>query len=381
MNGYIYADCAATTPVRQEVLDAMLPYFSDKFTNPSGLYDPSFACKVKLEKTREIIAESLSCKKNEIYFTSGGTESNNWAICLGMWGKDGTPHVITSKIEHHSVLDLCEHLSDIGKIELTLLDVTEDGMVDLHQLESSIKNNTSLITIMTANNEIGTIQHIEEIGKIALKYGITFHTDAVQAYGHIRIPVSEYGISMLSASAHKFNGPKGIGFIYISKEIDKKPLLYGGGQESGLRAGTENVPSIIGMGEAARISYLELDKTHEIVRAKRDVLIKRLSFEIEGAYVNGGLDNRLSNNINLSFEGVISSKLINYMNKKGVCASSGSACNSTSLVPSHVLKAIGRSDELALGALRLTIDSNLTDEQLDRIVEVVKEAVEYVRDM
>lgn len=381
MENYIYADCAATTPVRKEVLEAMLPYFCDSFANPSGLYDIAFSNKLQLENVRECIAKSLNCKKNEIYFVSGGTEADNWALRIGADYGFGKPHIITTKIEHHAILNVCDYLERKGYVEVTKLDVDTNGIVDLDMLRESIKENTTLISIMAANNEIGTIQPLSEIGKIAAERNIIFHTDAVQAYGHMHIPVSEYGISILSASAHKFNGPKGIGFIYISDSVDKKPLLFGGGQEAGLRAGTENVPAIIGMGEAVRFSYDKIDSRHDSIEAVRNHIISRIQKEIECSYLNGSMENRLANNINFSFDGIKSSKLITILNKNGIYASSGSACNSKSILPSHVLKAIGRSDELALGSLRLTIDERVSIEDANRIVDVLTEAVDTLRYM
>lgn len=380
MNTPVYLDCASTTPVRKEVVEAMLPYFNQEFANPSGLYDIAVKNKVQLEKTRAIIAETIGCKKNEIYFTSGGTESDNWAIRIAVEHfKNSSPHIITSKIEHHAILRTCEFYESCG-VEVTYLNVDENGIVDLNQLENSIKCNTALISIMTANNEIGVIQPIKEIGEIAKRHNVFFHTDAVQAYGHMEISVSDNNISMLSASAHKFNGPKGVGFLYISENVPKVSLLYGGSQEEGLRAGTENVPGIIGMGVAANLSYKELDEVQISIASKRDYLIKRINEEIDGAYLNGSVENRLPNNINFCFEDINGSMLLRLLNQKKIYASSGSACNSNSILPSHVLTAIGVPNDLALGALRITIDDSLTMDQMDELISDLKESVEKVRE-
>lgn len=379
MNTSVYLDCASTTPVRKEVIEAMLPYFNQEFANPSGLYDIAVKNKVQIEKTRAIIAETLGCKKNEIYFTSGGTESDNWAIRIAVeHSQNSKPHIITSKIEHHAILRTCEFYEKCG-VEVTYLDVDADGIVNLNQLENSIKSNTVLISIMTANNEIGVIQPLKIIGEIAERHNVPFHTDAVQAYGHMKISVTDNNISMLSASAHKFNGPKGVGFLYISDVVPKVSLLYGGSQEEGFRAGTENVPGIVGMGVAARLSYEDLDNVQISIASKRDYLIKRIKDEIDGAYLNGSINNRLSNNINFCFEEINGSMLLRLLNQKKIYVSSGSACNSKSILPSHVLIAIGVPDELALGALRITIDDSLTRYQMDELISDLKDAVETVR--
>ena len=289
MKKVIYLDNAATTKVRPEVVEAMLPYFTEHYGNPSSVYEFSTPCKKAMAHTREIVANALGAKTEEIYFTNGGTESDNWALkaAAEAYASKGK-HIITTKIEHHAILRTCEFYEKCG-VEVTYLDVDADGIVNLNQLENSIKSNTVLISIMTANNEIGVIQPLKIIGEIAERHNVPFHTDAVLGYGHMKISVTDNNISMLSASAHKFNGPKGVGFLYISDVVPKVSLLYGGSQEEGFRAGTENVPGIVGMGVAARLSYEDLDNVQISIASKRDYLIKRIKDEIDGAYLNVAL--------------------------------------------------------------------------------------------
>ena len=381
MKQTIYLDNAATTRTRPEVVEAMIPYFSQYYGNPSSIYEFSTPCKKVIARTREIIAQSIGAKANEIYFTAGGTESDNWAIKATAEAYQGKgKHIITSKIEHHSVLHTCEYLEKRG-FEVTYLDVDENGCVKLEQLKKAIRPDTILISIMFANNEIGTIQPIKEIGEIAKSHGILFHTDAVQAYAHVPILVDDYNIDMMSVSGHKFNGPKGIGFLYIRTGIKSRSFIHGGAQERKRRGGTENVPGIAGMGKAVELAMADRKQREEKERELRDYLIKRVLEEVPYTRLNGHRTNRLSNNANFAFQFIEGESLLIKLDMEGICGSSGSACTSGSLDPSHVLLAIGLPHEIAHGSLRLTLSQENTREEMDYVVEKVKEIVAYLRNM
>ena len=381
MSKLIYLDNAATTKTAPEVVEAMLPYFSEHYGNPSSIYGFAAANKDVITKSREEIASVIGAQSNEIYFTAGGSEADNWALkaTVEAYGKKGK-HIITSKIEHHAILHTCEYLQQQG-VEVTYLDVDENGVVDLEQLKASIREDTILISIMYANNEIGTIQPIREIGKIAHEHGILFHTDAVQAFGQIPIDVNECHIDMLSSSGHKLNGPKGIGFLYIRKGVKIRSFIHGGAQERKRRAGTENVPGIVGFGAAAERAENTMQERMEKETELRDYLIARIEKEIPYCRLNGDRTKRLPNNVNFSFRFVEGESLLIMLDMKGICASSGSACTSGSLDPSHVLLAIGLPHEIAHDSLRMTLSEETTKEDLDYVVESLKEIVGTLRKM
>ena len=381
MEKLIYLDNAATTKTAPEVVEAMLPYFTEHFGNPSSVYGFAAANKEVITRQREIIADTLGAKSNEIYFTAGGSESDNWALIATAeaYASKGK-HLITSKIEHHAILHTCEYLEKKG-FEVTYLDVDENGIVDLEQLKSAIREDTILISIMYANNEIGTIQPIREIGAIAHEHGILFHTDAVQAFGQVPINVDEDQIDMLSASGHKLNGPKGIGFLYIRKGVKIRSFIHGGAQERRRRAGTENVPGIVGFGKAVERAVFTMEARTKKERELRDYLIERIEKEIPYCRLNGDRTKRLPNNVNFSFRFIEGESLLIMLDMKGICASSGSACTSGSLDPSHVLLAIGLPHEIAHGSLRMTLSEETTKEDLDYVVENLKEIVSNLRSM
>lgn len=381
MERLIYLDNAATTKTAPEVVEAMLPYFTEHFGNPSSVYGFAAANKEVITRQREIIADTLGAKSNEIYFTAGGSESDNWALIATAeaYASKGK-HLITSKIEHHAIRHTCEYLEKKG-FEVTYLDVDENGIVDLEQLKSAIREDTILISIMYANNEIGTIQPIREIGAIAHEHGILFHTDAVQAFGQVPINVDEDQIDMLSASGHKLNGPKGIGFLYIRKGVKIRSFIHGGAQERRRRAGTENVPGIVGFGKAVERAVSTMEARTKKERELRDYLIERIEKEIPYCRLNGDRTKRLPNNVNFSFRFIEGESLLIMLDMKGICASSGSACTSGSLDPSHVLLAIGLPHEIAHGSLRMTLSEETTKEDLDYVVENLKEIVSNLRSM
>lgn len=381
MNNMIYLDNAATTRTNPEIVKAMLPYFSEYYGNPSSVYSFSNYSKEAVEKAREQVAKAIGANKEEIYFTAGGSESDNWALTATAeaYQKKGR-HIITSKIEHHAVLHTCQYLEKRG-FEVTYLDVDEYGIVDLEQLKSAIRPDTILISIMFANNEIGTIQPVKEIGEIAREHGILFHTDAVQAFGHVPICVADLNISMLSASGHKLNGPKGIGFLYIRKGIKTRSFIHGGAQERKRRAGTENVPGIVGLGLAAEMSVQSMEERAKKEAALRDYLIDRILEEVPYVRVNGHRTKRLPNNVNLAFQFIEGESLLIMLDMAGICGSSGSACTSGSLDPSHVLLAIGLPHEIAHGSLRLTLSEENTREEMDYTAKKIKEIVERLRSM
>jgi len=381
MEKKIYLDNAATTKVRPEVVEAMLPYFNELYGNPSSVYEFAMQNKKAIDDARSIIAKAIGAETNEIYFTGSGTEADNWALVATAeaYEKKGK-HIITSKIEHHAVLHTCEYLEKRG-FEVTYIDVDEFGCVKLDQLEKAIRPDTILISVMFANNEIGTIQPIKEIGEIAKKHNIIFHTDAVQAFCQLDIDVNDLGIDLLSASAHKVNGPKGIGFLYIRKGVRIGSFIHGGAQERGRRAGTENVPSIVGFGKAVEIAMANMKERTKKETELRDYLIKRILAEVPYTRLNGHRTKRLPNNANFSFQFIEGESLLIMLDMNNICASSGSACTSGSLDPSHVLLAIGLPHEIAHGSLRLTLNDEITFEDIDYTVEKIKEIVYKLRQM
>ena len=382
MKKMIYLDNAATTKTAPEVVEAMLPYFSEYYGNPSSIYELAGASKKAITEGREKIADVLGAKSNEIYFTAGGSEADNWALKAAFEAyKDKGNHIITTKIEHHAILHTCEYLEKERGAKITYMDVDENGVVDLEQLQKEITPQTILISVMFANNEIGTIQPIKEIGQIAREHGILFHTDAVQAFGQVTINVDEYNIDMLSSSGHKINGPKGIGFLYIRKGVKIRSFVHGGAQERKRRAGTENVPGIVGYGVAAqRAARTMAERTAREIEL-RDYLINRITTEIPYTRLNGDPVKRLPNNVNISFQFIEGESLLIMLDMDGICASSGSACTSGSLDPSHVLLAIGLPHEIAHGSLRLTLSEETTKEEIDFVVERIKKIVEHLRNM
>ena len=381
MSRFLYLDNAATTTTAPEVLEAMLPYFTEKFGNPSSVYQFAAGNKSVIDEQRDLIAATLGAKGKEIYFTAGGSESDNWALkaTAEAYAQKGK-HIITTKIEHHAVLHSAQYLEKQG-YEVTYLDVDEDGKVRLQDLEAAIRPDTILISVMYANNEIGTIQPIREIGAIAHEHGILFHTDAVQAYGHLPIDVDACHIDMLSASGHKLNGPKGIGFLYIRTGVKIRSFIHGGAQERKRRAGTENVPGIVGLGAAVKRAFASMEERTEKEKEMRDYLIGRVLEEIPYTRLNGHPTDRLPGNTNFSFRFIEGESLLIRLDMKGICGSSGSACTSGSLDPSHVLLAIGLPHEIAHGSLRLTLNEEITREDIDYVVESLKEIVEGLRRM
>lgn len=381
MDRMIYLDNAATTKTAPEVVEAMLPYFTQHYGNPSSVYSFASESKEAVARQREIIAAELGAKSNEIYFTAGGTESDNWALkaTAEAYAAKGR-HLITTKIEHHAILHTAAYLEKRG-FEITYLDVDENGTVHPEDVEAAIRPDTILISVMFANNEIGTIEPIREIGEIAHKHGVLFHTDAVQAFGQLPIHVDECHIDMLSASGHKLNGPKGIGFLYIRTGVKIRSFVHGGAQERKRRAGTENVPGIIGLGKAVERAAATREERTGKERKLRDYLIGRVLDEIPYCQLNGDPDKRLPNNANFSFQFIEGESLLIMLDMKGICGSSGSACTSGSLDPSHVLLAIGLPHETAHGSLRLTLSEETTKEDIDYVVEALKEIVARLRDM
>ncbi len=377
----IYLDNAATTKTAPEVVDAMFPYFSEYYGNASTIYSLGAESKKAMDHARQTIADSLGAKPEEIYFTAGGSESDNWALkaTAEAYASKGK-HIITTKIEHHAILHTCEYLEKRG-FEITYLNVDRDGLISLDELKAAIRPDTILISVMFANNEIGTIEPIAEIGEIAKEHGVLFHTDAVQAYAQVPIHVDEMHIDMLSASGHKLNGPKGIGFLYIRKGVKIRSFVHGGAQERSRRAGTENIPGIVGLGAAVERAMRIMDsKTRKEIEL-RDYLIGRLENEIPHCWLNGHRTKRLPNNINFSFLFIEGESMLIMLDMKGICASSGSACTSGSLDPSHVLLAIGLKHEEAHGSLRLTLSEDSTKEEMDIVAEEVKKIVQRLRDM
>ena len=381
MKKVIYLDNAATTKVNEEVLKEMLPYFTEVYSNPSAVYSFAAEGKKAVMEARNQVASVIGAKPEEIYFTGGGSESDNWALkaAAEAYAEKGR-HIITTKIEHHAILHTCEYLENKG-FEITYLDVDSDGRISLEELEKAIRPDTILVSVMTANNEIGTVEPIAEIGRIAHEKGTLFHTDAVQAYGHIPINVDDMNIDMLSASGHKFNGPKGIGVMYIRKGIKIRSFIHGGAQERGRRAGTSNVPGIVGIGKAAVLADKTMNERIKKEVKLRDYLISRIENEIPYAKLNGHRTDRLPNNVNFCFRFIEGESLLILLDQQGICASSGSACTSGSLDPSHVLLAIGLPHEIAHGSLRLTLSDETTKEEIDFVVDELKKIVERLRSM
>ncbi len=377
----IYLDNAATTRTAPEVVETMLPYFTEYYGNAGSIYGLAGESRKALLRARETIAGTLGAEANEIYFTAGGSESDNWALkaVFEAWQDKGR-HIITSRIEHHAVLHTCEYLEKMGA-RVTYLDVDSEGLVDPGQLERAIRPDTILISVMAANNEVGTIQPVKEIGEIAAAHGILFHTDAVQAYGHLPLAVQEYHIDLLSASAHKFNGPKGAGFLYVGKKAGIRSFIHGGQQERGRRAGTENVPGIVGMAAAARRAHEHMEERAQKERMLRDYLIGRIEAEIPDVALNGHRTKRLPNNVNFSFADMEGETMLIMLDMAQICASAGSACTSGAVDPSHVLLAMGLSGERARGSLRLTLSEENTREELDTVVEELARIVARVRGM
>lgn len=381
MDKIIYLDNAATTKTAHQVVEAMLPYFSNYYGNASSIYRLGAESKKAVAKSREVIAGSLNADSSEIYFTAGGSESDNWAIIAAAEAYETKgKHIITSRIEHHAVLHTCQYLEKKG-YEITYIDVNEEGIIDLEGLKKAVRPDTILISIMFANNEIGTIQPVKEIGEIAKENGILFHTDAVQAYGHVPIDVEALHIDMLSASGHKLNGPKGIGFLYIRKGVKIRSFIHGGAQERSRRAGTENVPGIVGLGAAAERAFESMEQRSQKESKLRDHLISRLEKEIPYCRLNGDRERRLPNNVNFVFRFIEGESMLIMLDGRGICASSGSACTSGSLDPSHVLLAIGLPHEIAHGSLRLTVSEENTLEEMDYVVDSIKEIVDRLRQM
>ena len=377
----IYLDHAATTPMADQVAASMEPYYAKDYANASTIYEFGEKSRNAITRSREIIAYSLSARPEEIYFTAGGSESDNWALKgTAEAYKDKGKHIITTKIEHHAVLNTCKYLEEQG-YEITYLPVDEQGFVRISELEDAIRPDTILISVMFANNEIGTIEPIAQIGRIARKYDVLFHTDAVQAYAQIPINVDFYHIDLLSASGHKFYGPKGTGFLYIRDGVKTASFIHGGGQEQGKRAGTENVPGIVGIGEAAKLAMQAMSRRIYQETRLRDLMIHEVSRRIPNAWLNGDRYARLPNNVNFSFEGIEGETLLLLLDAKDICASAASACSAGSGEPSHVLSAIGRSNELASGTLRMTLGRSTTKEEILTAVQAVEENVALLREV
>lgn len=381
MNKLIYLDNAATTQVYPEVLEAMLPYFTEYYGNPSAIYTFGEEGRRAVDKARRTVAELIHAKPEEIYFTGGGSESDNWALkaTAEAYASKGK-HIITSAIEHHAVLHTCAYLEKKG-YEITYINVDENGKIKLDELKAAIRPDTILISVMTANNEIGVIQPVAEIGKIAHEHGVLFHTDAVQAFGHIPLDVEEMHIDMLSASGHKINGPKGIGAMYIRKGVKILSFIHGGAQERKRRAGTHNVPGIVGLGKAAELAKNNMAERSAGETELREYLIDRVLKEIPYTRLNGDRTDRLPNNVNFCFRFIEGESLLILLDQAGICGSSGSACTSGSLDPSHVLLAIGLPHEIAHGSLRLTLSEKNTREEIDYTVEELKKIIERLRGM
>lgn len=377
----IYMDHAATTYTKPEVVETMLPFFTEQFGNASSVYTFGRKSKAAVETAREQVAKAIGAKSDEIYFVNGGSEADNWAIKGIAWAhRNKGNHIITTKIEHHAVLHVCEYLENNG-FEVTYLSVDENGLIDLDELKRAITDKTILITIMFANNEIGTIQPIAEIGKIAREKGIIFHTDAVQAVGNVAIDVEKMNIDLLSLAGHKFYGPKGIGALYIRKGIKIENLIHGGGQERKRRAGTENLPGIVGLGKAIEMATENLEEHNEKIRKMRDRLLNGIMDKIPYTKLNGHPEKRLPGNINVSFKFIEGESLLLMLDQLGICASTGSACSSGSLDPSHVLLAIGLPHEIAHGSLRLSLGDLTTEEDIDYVLDVLPKIVQRLREM
>ncbi len=381
MGQLVYLDNAATTQLHPDVWKEMTPYFTEFYGNPSSIYRFAQTSSQAVENAREEIAAIIGAKPSEIYFTGGGSESDNWALkIIAETYRSKGNHIITSSIEHHAVLHTCQYLEKQG-FDVTYLSVNEQGIIDLDQLKQSIRPDTILISIMAANNEIGTIQPIAGIGQIAKEFGVFFHTDAVQAFGHIPLNAEEMNIDLMSASAHKIHGPKGVGFLYVRTSVKLPPLIHGGAQERGKRAGTHNVPGIVGFAAAAKRAADHMKETIEYESGLRDYLIERIENEIPFSVLNGDRIRRLPHHVHFCFRFIEGESMLILLDEAGICASSGSACTSGSLDPSHVLLAIGRPHELAHGSLRLTLSEQTTKEELDYVVEELKKTIQRLRSM
>lgn len=379
MEKNVYLDHAATTYVKKEVLDEMLPYFTENFGNPSAIYKKGKENKNAVELAKERVAKSIGAKPDEIYFTAGGSEADNWVLKgIAFGNQDKGNHIITTSIEHPAIINSCEFLKKHG-FEVTYLDVNEYGQINLDELKKAICSKTILISIMFANNEIGTIQPIKEIGEIAKQNGVYFHTDAVQAVGSVKINVDKMGIDMLSMSGHKFYGPKGIGALYIKEGTKIENLIHGGSQENGKRAGTENVPSIVGMGKAISMVYEDFDKNYSRIIDLREKLIKGIEERIPKAKLNGHRTSRLPGNVNFSFFGVEGGALLEMLNLHGISASSGSACSARNTKPSHVLTAIGLEENIVRGSIRFSLGAENTEEDINYVLDVLEREVENLR--
>lgn len=377
----IYLDNAATTRLSEEVFEAMLPYLKEEFGNPSAVYSLAGKAKKVLAESRRVIAETLGAQPEEIFFTSGGSEADNWAVCSAAEGlREKGSHMIVSKVEHHAVINTCKALEKQG-FQVTYLDVDEYGAVDPAKLEAAVRRDTVLISVMYANNEVGTLEPVREIAEIAARHGILFHTDAVQAYGHLPISVRDGRIGLLSASGHKFHGPKGTGFLYVRKDVRLSPLIYGGGQERGLRGGTENVAGIAGLAAAAKCAAERMEQNERYLRRLSEHMAGRLLAEIPGILMNGHPEKRLPGNVSVCIPPLEGEAVLIELDMAGICASSGSACATGSREPSHVLLAMGRTPEQAKGSLRFTLSEENTLEEIDRTVDVLKEIVFRMRRM
>lgn len=376
----IYLDNAATTQMAEAVEEAMRPYLRENFGNASTIYSYGEEAKEAVEHARRRIAESLDAKPSEIYFTSGGSESDNWAVkgIAGAWKQKGR-HIITSKIEHHAILNSCEYLEHLG-YQVTYLDVDSEGLVSPEAVAQAIRPDTTLISIMFGNNEIGTIQPIQQIGRIAREHQILFHTDAVQAYAQVPISVRYYPVDLLSASAHKFHGPKGVGFLYVRKGIQIPSFIHGGGQEQGKRAGTENVPGIVGMGKAVELAFSDMRRRMRKETMLRNYLMEKVTHEISGVRINGHRMSRLPGNVSMSFAGVDGASLLVLLDEDGICASGGSACNTGDSRISYVIEAIGVPENCAPGTIRMTLCGDTTREDIDAAVESLKRNIARLRD-
>ena len=381
MKKIIYLDNAATTQMDSQVLESMTPYFMEYYGNPAAIYSLAGESGKAVAKARTQVAELIGAKREEIYFTGGGSESDNWAMkaVADLYEKEGC-HIITTQIEHHAVLHTCEYLEKRG-CKVTYVEPDAEGRVASEKIKQAIRPDTRLISVMAANNEIGTIQPLEEIGKIAKEHGILFHTDAVQAFGHIPLDVEKLQVDMLSASAHKIHGPKGVGILYIRRNVKIGSFIHGGAQEKHRRAGTHNVPAIVGMGAAAELARARMEESMEKESELRDYLIEQVLAQVPGSILTGGRDNRLPNNASFCFEKIEGESLLILLSQQGICGSGGSACSTGAVDPSHVLKAIGVDKELAKGALRLTVSSKTTKEELDETVAAIQANVERLRSM
>lgn len=381
MNEIIYFDNAATTPIRPEVYDAMRPYIESCYGNPSSVYKLARESKKAIDLARKQVADAINADSAEIFFTGCGSESDNWAIKgVALALKDKGKHIITTNIEHHAILHTCEFLEENG-YEVTYIPVDEYGMVSADDIKKAIRPDTILVSVMTANNEIGTIEPIKEIGAVCREKGVYFHTDAVQAVGHIKIDVKEMNIDLLSLSGHKIGAPKGIGALYIKKGVKIKNLIHGGQQEKGKRAGTENVIGIVALGKAIELAVSEMEDTTERLKYLRDKIINGVLKNIEYSRLNGHPEERLPGNVNISFEFIEGESMLLMLDAKGICASSGSACTSGSLDPSHVLLAIGLPHEKAHGSLRISLGYQNTEEEVDKLLEVLPPIVQRLREM